>query len=151
MKVKIIFPKKNHKDQIQLSMVDKEGHQFGCNFLLGDSTLWRFRMSSNNRMDAIEATRFSPLKFSSILGFPNDVPTMDEWGDFIAWFIEKEEDKLAHHVIKFHQYMDQLSIHHEYLSMKMFMYSLDGCARKWYKYLPASSISSLKDFHDAFY
>ena len=31
------------------------------------------------------------------------------------------------------------------------MYSLDGCARKWYKTLPASSISSLKYFHDAFY
>jgi hypothetical protein len=30
-------------------------------------------------------------------------------------------------------------------------YSLDGYARQWYKTLPASSISSLKDFHAAFY
>ncbi len=47
--------------------------------------------------------------------------------------------------------MDQLSIHHEDVLMKMFVYSLDGHARKWYKTLPASSISSLKDFHHAFY
>ena len=47
--------------------------------------------------------------------------------------------------------MDQLSIHHEDVLMKMFMYSLDGCARQWYRTLPPSSISSLKDFHDAFY
>ena len=45
----------------------------------------------------------------------------------------------------------QLSIHHEDVLMKMFMYSLDGCVRQWYITLPASSISSLKDFHDAFY
>ena len=47
--------------------------------------------------------------------------------------------------------MDQLSIHHKDVLMKMFMYSLDGCARKWYRTLPTSSISSLKDFHDSFY
>ena len=46
--------------------------------------------------------------------------------------------------------MDQLNIHHEYVLMKMFMYSLDGSARKWYRTLPPSSISSLKNFHDTF-
>jgi hypothetical protein len=34
--------------------------------------------------------------------------------------------------------------------MKMFMYSLDGDARKWYFSLPPSNISSLKDFHRVF-
>ena len=72
-------------------------------------------------------------------------------GRFSSRFREKEEDNLTHHVIKFHQYMDQLSIHHEDVLMKMFMYSLDGPARQWYITLPSSSISSLKDFHDAFY
>ena len=33
----------------------------------------------------------------------------------------------------------------------MFMYSLDDHARQWYITLPPSIISSLKDFHDAFY
>jgi hypothetical protein len=43
--------------------------------------------------------------------------------------------------------MQQLDIHHEDILMKMFMYSLDGDARKCYFSLPPSNISSLKDFH----
>ena len=97
------------------------------------------------------AQRFAPLNFSIVPGFPNTVPTMDEWGDFLPQFREKEEDNLAHHVIKFHQYMDQLSIHHEDVLMKMFMYSLDGCARQWYRTLPASSISSRDDFKEPYF
>jgi hypothetical protein len=47
--------------------------------------------------------------------------------------------------------MQQLDIHHEDILMKIFMYSLEGYAKQWYRTLPASSISSLKDFHDVFY
>jgi hypothetical protein len=35
--------------------------------------------------------------------------------------------------------------------MKMFMSSLGGDARQWYKSLPVACISSLKDFHVAFH
>jgi hypothetical protein len=35
--------------------------------------------------------------------------------------------------------------------MKMFMYSLEGDARDWYRYLPPSRISSLKEFHATFH
>jgi hypothetical protein len=110
-------------------------------------------MASYDRMEAIIAARFAPFKFDDIPGFPNTVPVIDVWGDDLPRFREKDEDNPAHHVIKFHQYMDQLSIHHEDILMKMFMYSLEGYARKWYKTLHASSISSLKDdcFHDVFY
>ena len=101
--------------------------------------------------DTILAQRYAPLNFSVVPGFPNTVLIMDEWGDFIPQFREKEEDNPTHHVIKFHQCMDQLSIHHEDVLIKMFMYSLDGCVRQWYRTLPASSISPLKYFHDAFY
>ena len=101
--------------------------------------------------DTILAQRLAPLNFLVVPGFPNTVPIMDEWGDFLPRFREKEEDNPAHHVIKFHQCMDQLSIHHEDVLMKMFMYPLDGCVRQWYRTHPGSSISSLKYFHDAFY
>ena len=98
------------------------------------------------------AQRFASFNFSDVPGFPHAVPTIDEWGDFIPRFKENDDDNPAHHVIKFHQYMDQLGIHHEDVLMKMFRYSLDGCARQqWYMNIPPSSISSLKDFHDAFY
>jgi hypothetical protein len=108
-------------------------------------------MTSNDMMEAIVVARFAPFKFVDILGFPNIVPAIDVWGDDLPWFREKDEDNPAHHVIKFHQHMDQLSIHHEDVLMKMFMYSLEGYARQWYKTFPASSIFSLKEFHDVFY
>ena len=83
----------------------------------------------SKHFETMLAQRFAPFNFSNVPGFPNTVPFIDECEDFLPWFREKEEDNPAHHVIKFHQYMDQLSIHHEDVLMKMFMYSLDGCAR----------------------
>jgi hypothetical protein len=64
-------------------------------------------------MEAILARRFSPFDFSSILGFPNVVPTMHEWGDYLLRFRGYDHDHPAQHLIYFHQYMDQLDIHHE--------------------------------------
>jgi hypothetical protein len=46
--------------------------------------------------------------------------------------------------------MHQWGIHHEDVLMKMFMYSLEGDAREWYRSLPPASISSLEQFHVAF-
>ena len=63
--------------------------------------------------DTFLAHRFAPLNFSLVPGFPNTVPIMDKWGDCLPRFREKEEDNPTDHVIKFHQCMDQLSIHHE--------------------------------------
>jgi hypothetical protein len=102
-------------------------------------------------MEAILARRFAPFYFSDIPGFPNNVPTVDEWGDYLPRFKGDDHDHPAQHLINFHQYMDQLDIHHEDVLLKMFMYSLEGDARQWYRSLPISSISSLKDFHVVFH
>jgi hypothetical protein len=102
-------------------------------------------------MEAILARRFAPFDFSGIPGFPNVVPTMHEWGDYLPRFRGDDHDHPAQHLIDFHQYMDQLDIHHEDVLLKMFMYSLEGEARQWYRSLHVSSISSLNDFHAAFH
>jgi hypothetical protein len=47
--------------------------------------------------------------------------------------------------------MDELNIHHEYVLMKLFIFSLERDVRLWYKYSPHSSIPSLKDFHILFH
>jgi hypothetical protein len=44
-------------------------------------------------MEAILARRFSPFNFSIVPGFPNVVPSIDEWGDFLPIFREHEDDK----------------------------------------------------------
>ena len=101
-------------------------------------------------MKAILAKRFAPLNFSAIDGYPHPVPQIDEWKDLLPRFYEGDNENLVEHVHEFHALMQQLDIHHEDILMKMFMYSLEGYARKWYRTLHASSISSLKDFHDVF-
>ena len=49
------------------------------------------------------------------------------------------------------QCMVQLDIYHEDVLMKMFVFSLEGDAREWYRSLPPSSIYSLKEFHTIFH
>jgi hypothetical protein len=75
---------------------------------------------------------------------------MDEWGDFLSRFREHRDDNPVEHLLEFHELMHWWGIHHEDVLMNMFMFSLEGDARKWYKSLPPASISSLKQFHVAF-
>jgi hypothetical protein len=101
-------------------------------------------------MEKILARRFAPFNFSAIPGFPNVVPSLNEWGDYLPIFGKCEEDNLAQHLSEFHELMHQWEIHHEDVLLKMFMFSLAGDARKWYHSLPPASISSLSEFHAAF-
>jgi hypothetical protein len=95
-------------------------------------------------MESILTRRFAPFSFSFVLDFPNVVPTMDEWGDFFPRFREHRDDNLAKHMLEFHEIMHQWGIHHEDVLMKMFMYSLEGDAHKWYRSFSPASISSLE-------
>jgi hypothetical protein len=101
-------------------------------------------------MEKILARRFAPFYFSAIPGFPNVVPSPNEWGDYLPIFEKCEEDDPAQHLSEFHELMRKWEIHHEDVLLKMFMFSLAGDARKWYHSLPPASISSLSEFHAAF-
>jgi hypothetical protein len=101
-------------------------------------------------MEKILARRFAPFNFSAIPGFPNAVPSPNEWGDYLPIFGKREKDNPAQHLSEFHELMHQWEIHHEDVLLKMFMFSLAGDARKWYHSLPPASISSLSEFHAAF-
>ena len=101
-------------------------------------------------MEAILAQGFSPINLSVVPGFPNVVPTIDEWGDFLPRFREHRDENPAKHLLEFHELMHQWGIHHEDVLMQMFMYSLEGYAREWYQSFPPTSISSLEQFHVAF-
>jgi len=101
-------------------------------------------MASNDRMKSIMFTRFSPLNFIDIDGFPNVVPNMDIWGDCLPCFKEIKEDNPSDHLVKFHECIDQLNLHREDVRMNIFMYTLEGDARQWYCSLSSSSIPSLR-------
>jgi hypothetical protein len=95
----------------------------------GDSTVSRSHIF---RMKSILARRFSPLNFSIVPGFPNVVPTMDVWGDYLPRFREDKDDNPTDYLLEFHEVMHKLGIHHEDVLMNIFMYSLEGYAHEWY-------------------
>ena len=70
-------------------------------------------MQMSKTMESILARRFAAFNFFNVQGFPNPVPTMDVWRDYIPWFRESKEDNPSDHLIRFHQYMVQLNIQHE--------------------------------------
>jgi hypothetical protein len=76
-------------------------------------------------MEIILARRFSPFNFSYVLGFPNVVPTMDEWGDFLPIFRERKEKNPTEHLREFHELMHQWEIHHEFWPLTKFGEFLD--------------------------
>ena len=90
------------------------------------------------------AARFTPLDFTIFFGFPNVVPDIKEWGDYLPSFREDKDDNHAQHLFEFHKLIHQLDIHHEDVLMKLFMFSLEGDTCQWYKSLPHFIISSLK-------
>lgn len=95
--------------------------------------------------------RFSPSNFFVAPGFPNLVLDIEEWRDCLPSFREDKYDNPIEHLLEFYKLVRQLGIYHQDVLMKMIMYSLEGDAHEWYKSLPPSSISSLKEFHTTFH
>ena len=102
-------------------------------------------------MEAILDWRFAPLNFLAIPSFLNPKPSFLECADVLPIFHGDEGDNPAQHLIDFHQFIDQLNSYHEDSLMKMFVYSLNGDAQRWYRSLSIASISSLQEFHAAFH
>jgi hypothetical protein len=56
-------------------------------------------------MEVILAQRFAPFNLSVVPSFPNVVPTMDEWGDFLPTFGEHRDENPIEHLLEFHELM----------------------------------------------
>ena len=78
------------------------------------------------------------------------MPDINEWDDYLIRFKGSEHDDLGKHLFNFHRCMLEHEFVHKDVLIKMFKFSLEGDAREWCQSLPAASIHSLKDFHDAF-
>jgi hypothetical protein len=97
------------------------------------------------------AARFYPLDFTNVYGCPNTFLDIKIWEDVLPKFGGYVDDNPSQHLFEFHKLVDELNVHHEDVLMKLFMFSLERDARLWYKYLPHSSIPSLKEFHTTFH
>ena len=100
-------------------------------------------------MDKILAERYAFCDFSKIVGFPNPVPSRDEWENSLPRFRGEEWEVPAEHLLDFHDFIHRLQVVHEDVQIKLFWYYLEGISRDWYRSLPIASISSLVYFHAA--
>jgi hypothetical protein len=102
-------------------------------------------------MNRTLAKRYAFCDFSSIAGFPNQVPSRDEWENSLPRFRGEEWEVPAEHLLDFHDYMHRLQVVHEDVQIRLLCFSLEGIAHDWYRSLPNASVSSLADFHVAFH
>ena len=99
-----------------------------------------------NIMDAIEAARYAPLILPQPLnsippgGYLKQLPKFTREGDITA------EENLA----TFYSYADNYVIVDEDVWMMIFVHSLDGEARKWFRPLTPGSIDGIEALDDIF-
>jgi hypothetical protein len=99
-----------------------------------------------NRMDAIVTARYAPL----ILPHPmNPLPA----GDYLKYmpkFTGEGDITAEEHLAAFYSYADNLNIENEDVWMRVFVQSLDGEVRKWFRGLPPGSIAGIEALDNVF-
>jgi hypothetical protein len=99
-----------------------------------------------NRMDSIFAARYAPL----ILPHPmNPLPA----GDYLKYmpkFTGEGDITAEEHLAAFYSYADNLNIENEDVWMRVFVQSLDGEVRKWFRGFPPGSIAGIEALDSAF-
>jgi hypothetical protein len=98
------------------------------------------------RMDAIVAARYAPL----ILPHPmNPLPA----GDYLKYmpkFTGEGDITAEEHLAAFYSYADNLNIENEDVWMRVFVQSLDGEVRKWFRGLAPGSIAGIEALDTVF-
>jgi hypothetical protein len=98
------------------------------------------------RMEAIIAARYAPLVFPQPLnalpadGYLKQLPKFTGEGDITA----------EAHLEAFYSFTDNHVIENEDVWMRIFVHSLDGEARKWFRALPPGSIGGIEALDEVF-
>lgn len=79
----------------------------------------------------------------------NAIPTR-EYQKYRPKFTATEGVTVKEHLESFYSYVDKLDISEDDVLMRVFMQSLDGEARKWFKELAPKSLSDIEALDDAF-
>jgi hypothetical protein len=99
-----------------------------------------------NRMDTIVAARYSHL----VLSLPmNPLPAAD-YLKYMPKFTGEGDITVEEHLTAFYSYADNLNIENEYVWMRVFVQSLDGKVRKWFRGLAPRSIAGIEALDNAF-
>jgi hypothetical protein len=100
-----------------------------------------------NKMDAIVDTRYAPLVLPQSM---NTLPA----GDYLKYMpkLTREEDiTIEENLVAFYSYADNLNIENEDVWMRVFVHSLDGEFRKWFRGLTHRSIAGIEALDDVLF
>jgi hypothetical protein len=99
-----------------------------------------------NRMDAIVAARYAPLNLPQVMyAFPPN--------DYMKYFLifnGEGEVNVEEHLNYFYNFVDNFSVEHADVWMRLFVQSLYGEARKWFRILHPNSIYDIDALDDTF-
>jgi hypothetical protein len=98
------------------------------------------------RMEQILANRYAPLVLPNPL---SAMPTGD-YQKYMPKFTGAWEYIVEEHIEAFYAYAENINISEEDVWTRVFVQSLDGQARKWFKELPSNSITGIEQLYEVF-
>jgi glycosidase len=97
-------------------------------------------------MHSIVAARYSLL----LLPHPMNALPAGDYLKYMPKFTGEEDTTVEEHLATFYSYADNLNIENEDVWMRVFVQSLDGEVRKWFRGLIPGSIARIEALHDVF-
>jgi hypothetical protein len=98
------------------------------------------------KMEQILANRYAPLVFPNPL---SAMPTRD-YQKYMPKFTGAGDYTVEEHIEAFYAYAENINISEEDVWTRVFVQSLDGQARKWFKELPANSVTGIEQLDEVF-
>jgi hypothetical protein len=98
------------------------------------------------KMQRILAARYAPLVLPNQ---PAAMPTGD-YQKYMPKFTREGDVTAEEHIEAFYSYAENLNIEDVDVWTRVFVQSLDGHARKWFKELPAGSVAGIEELDDVF-
>jgi hypothetical protein len=92
------------------------------------------------KMEQILANRYAPLVLSNPL---SSMPTRD-YQKYMPKFTGAEDYTAEEHIEAFYAYAENINISEEDVWTRVFVQSLNGQARKWFKELPTNLVTSIE-------
>ena len=102
--------------------------------------------SPANRMDAIVAARYAPL----LLPQPLNALPLGDYLKYMPNFTGEEDVTTREHLVAFYSYVDNQNIENEDVWMRVFIQSLFGEARKWFRGLAPGFITFIEVLDESF-
>jgi hypothetical protein len=98
------------------------------------------------KMEQILANRYAPLVLPNPL---SAMPTGD-YQKYMPKFTGSGDYTAEEHIEAFYAYAENINISEEDVWTRIFVQSLDGQARKWFKELPANSVAGIEKLDEVF-